>query len=94
MTQLEQRNLILYFIELSERQGLINNKYTEEKEKLNNVIEEIEKVLEPIGHNQLAIKLDDLTNTVIEITKNLFFEYGKIANNIDEDYVLDYKALE
>lgn len=94
MTQLEQRNLILYFIELSERQGLINNKYTEEKEKLNNVIEEIEKVLEPIGHNQLAIKLDDLTNTVIEITKNLFFEYGKIANNIDEDYILDYKALE
>ncbi len=94
MTELEQRNLILYFIELAERKGLIKNKYTEEKEKLDNLISELEKILEPMGHSKLLIKLDDTAKTVIEITKNLFFEYGKIANNIDEDYILDYKGLE
>ena len=35
MNELEQRNLILYFIEIAERKGLIKNKYKEEKEKLN-----------------------------------------------------------
>lgn len=94
MTELEQRNLILYFIELAERKGLIKNKYIEEKEKLDNLISELEKILEPMGHSKLLIKLDDTAQTVIEITKNLFFEYGKIANNIDEDYILDYKGLE
>lgn len=72
MTELEQRNLILYFIELAERKGIIKNKYTEEKEKLDNLISELEKILEPMGHNELLIKLDDTAKTVIEITKNLF----------------------
>ena len=36
MNELEQRNLLLYFVELAERKGLIKNKFKEEKEKLNN----------------------------------------------------------
>lgn len=94
MNELEQRNLILYFIEIAERKGLIKNKYKEEKEKLNNLLEEIEKILMPLGHNKICIKLDDTIGTLIEISKNLYFEYGKIANTIEEDYILDYKALD
>lgn len=94
MNELEQRNLILYFIEIAERKGLIKNKFKEEKEKLNNLLEEIEKILMPLGHNKTVIHLEDMIGSVIEISKNLYFEYGKIANTIEEDYILEYKALE
>ena len=94
MNELEQRNYLLYFIEIAERKGLIKNKFKEEKEKLNNLLEEIEKILMPLGHNKICIKLDDTIGTLIEISKNLYFEYGKIANTIEEDYILEYKALE
>lgn len=94
MNELEQRNYLLYFVELAERKGLIKNKYKEEKEKLNNLLMEIEKILMPLGHNKICIRLEDLIGSVIEISKNLFFEYGKIANTIEEDYILEYKALE
>lgn len=93
MNELEQKNLILYFVELAERKGLIKNKYKEEKEKLNNLLMEIEKILMPLGHNKLHIHLEDTIGTVIEIVKNLYFEYGKIANTIEEDYILEYEAL-
>lgn len=93
MNELEQRNYLLYFIEIAERKGLIKNKYKEEKEKLNNLLEEIEKILMPLGHNKICIKLDDTIGTLIEIAKNLYFEYGKIANTIEEDYILEYEAL-
>ena len=94
MSELEQRNFILYFIELAERKGLIKNKYKEEKEKLNNLLEEIEKILMPLGHNKIYINLDDTINQIIEIVKNLYFEYGKIVDTIEEDYILEYKALD
>jgi len=94
MNELEQKNLILYFVELAERKGLIKNKFKEEKEKLNNLLEEIEKILMPLGHNEICIQLDNSINDIIEIAKNLYFEYGKIANTIEEDYILEYKALE
>lgn len=94
MNELEQRNLILYFIEISERKGLIKNKYQEEKEKLSHLLNEVEEILMPLGHNKICIRLEDLIGSVIEISKNLFFEYGKIANTIEEDYILDYKALD
>ena len=55
---------------------------------------EIEKILIPLEHNKLYIHLEDTIGTVIEIVKNLYFEYGKIANTIEEDYILEYKALE
>ena len=94
MNELEQRNLILYFVEIAERKGLIKNKFKEENEKLNNLLMEIEKILMPLGHNKICIQLDNSINDIIEIAKNLYFEYGKIANTIKEDYFLKYKALE
>ena len=94
MNELEQRNYLLYFVELAERKGLIKNKFKEEKEKLNNLLMEIEKILMPLGHNEICIQLDNSINDIIEIAKNLYFEYGKIANTIEEDYILEYKALE
>lgn len=94
MNELEQKNLILYFVELAERKRLIKNKFKEEKEKLDNLLVEIEKILIPLGHNKICIQLDNSINDIIEIAKNLYFEYGKIANTIEEDYILDYKALD
>lgn len=93
MNELEQKNLILYFVEIAERKGLIKNKFKEEKEKLNNLLMEIEKILMPLGHNKICIQLDNSINDIIEIAKNLYFEYGKIANTIEEDYILEYEAL-
>ena len=55
---------------------------------------EIEKILIPLGHNKICIQLDNSINDIIEIAKNLYFEYGKIANTIEEDYILEYKALD
>ncbi len=54
---------------------------------------ETEKILMPLGHNKICIQLDNSINEIIEIAKNLYFEYGKIANTIEEDYILEYEAL-
>ena len=55
MNELEQRNYLLYFVELAERKGLIKNKFKEEKEKLNNLLMETEKILMPLGHNKITL---------------------------------------
>ena len=73
--EIEKRNLLLNFIELSGREGLVENK----------VISQIST-----NNSKLNVELEEAVNDVIELTQHQYFEYGRIANVIEEDYQENY----
>ena len=88
--EIEKRNLLLNFIELSGREGLVENKVISQKEKLFKILGEVEKVLLSTNNNKLNVELEGAVNDVIELTQYQYFEYGRIANVIEEDYQENY----
>lgn len=90
----ENKNLLLYFVELGARKGILKDRVAEEKEKLFEILSEVEKILTSTNNNQLNIKLENMVNDVIELTQHQYFEYGKIANTIEEEYQLNYNPFE
>lgn len=88
--EIEKRNLLLNFIELSGREGLVENKVTSQKEKLFKILGEVEKVLLSTNNSKLNVELEGAVTDVIELTQHQYFEYGRIANVIEEDYQENY----
>ena len=76
--EIEKRNLLLNFIELSGREGLVENK----------VISQIST-----NNSKLNVELEEAVNDVIELTQHQYFEYGRIANVIEEDYQENYDSF-
>ena len=56
--EIEKRNLLLNFIELSGREGLVENKVISQKEKLFKILGEVEKVLLSTNNNKLNVELE------------------------------------
>ena len=92
--EIEKRNLLLNFIELSGREGLVENKVISQKEKLFKILGEVEKVLLSTNNSKLNVELEGAVTDVIELTQHQYFEYGKIANTIEEEYQLNYNPFE
>lgn len=88
--EIEKRNLLLNFIELSGREGLVENKVISQKEKLFKILGEVEKILLSTNNSKLNVELEEAVNDVIELTQHQYFEYGRIVNVIEEDYQENY----
>ena len=88
--EIEKRNLLLNFIELSGREGLVENKVISQKEKLFKILGEVEKVLLSTNNSKLNVELEGAVTDVIELIQHQYFEYGRIANVIEEDYQENY----
>lgn len=56
--EIEKRNLLLNFIELSGREGLVENKVISQKEKLFKILGEVEKVLLSTNNSKLNVELE------------------------------------
>ena len=82
----ERKNLLLTFIELATEQGILKDGITEHKKKLFNLMNEVEANY--VGEKKLFIQLERAIIDVIELTQHKYFEYGKLANTIDEEYQL------
>lgn len=69
--EIEKRNLLLNFIELSGREGLVENKVISQKEKLFKILGEVEKVLLSTNNSKLNVELEGAVTDVIELTQHM-----------------------
>lgn len=88
----EKKKLLLTFIELATEQGVLQDGIEIHKKKIFNLMNEIEKSW--VGDKRLFIQLERTIIDVLELTQHKYFDYGKIANDIDENYTLEYDPFE
>lgn len=88
----QNKNLLLTFIELTTEQGLLQNDIKVQKDKVFNLLFKIENNLS--GDKRLFIELEKAIIDVIELTQHKYYEYGKIAHTIEEEYDLNYDPLD
>lgn len=88
----EKKNLLLTFIELATSEGLLQDDIAIQKKKVFSIMNEIEKSW--IGDKKLFVQLERAIIDVLELTQYKYFDYGKIANEIDENYTLEYDPFE
>ena len=82
----QNKNLLLKFIELATEQGILKDDITEHKKKIFSLMNEVEENY--VGEKKLFIQLERAIIGVIELTQHKYFDYGKLANTIDEEYQL------
>lgn len=84
----QNKNLLLTFIELATEQGILKDGITEHKKKIFNLMNEVEENY--TGEKKVFVQLERAIIDVIELTQHQYFEYGRIANVIEEDYQENY----
>nr|WP_241635582.1 hypothetical protein [Fusobacterium gastrosuis] len=84
----EKKNLLLTFIDLATEQGLLEDGIKAHKKKLFNLMAELEKRY--TGDKKIFVQLERAIIDILDLTQYKYFDYGKIANDIDENYTLEY----